>query len=76
MTNRKAAYVDFSQEKYKSLSDDEVQILKKINTSGSRGQIKDCEKHGLHVPVFVKMYDGGCSETNFYGCPKCLEDRR
>lgn len=74
MTNRKAAYVDFNEEKYKSLSDDEVQALKAINTKGNRKNLRACKTHGIVEPVYVKSYDRNYKETSFYGCPKCLDN--
>lgn len=72
MTNRKTAYVDFSKPEYSSLSDEEVQKLKTMNTKGNRKNLRNCKEHGLCEPVFVKSYDKNYRETNFYSCPKCL----
>lgn len=74
MTNRKAAYVDFSKPEYKKLSDDEVQTIKAINSKGNRKNLRDCKTHGIVEPVFVKSYDKSFNETNFYSCPKCLNN--
>jgi len=71
--NRKAAYVDFNQPEYKSLSDDEVQTLKKINSIGDKKQLRNCKTHGLVDQIFFKSYDKDYNETNYFGCPKCLK---
>lgn len=74
MTNRKAAYVDFSQERYKSLSDDEVKMLKQLNTKGDRTQLRTCEKHGLYTPVYFTFYDENSKKSKIVGCEKCINN--
>ena len=70
--NRKALFVDFNKPEYQLLSDEEVQLLKKAKLVGD--EIKNCPKHGLHVPVLYREYDEASQETLFYGCPKCLKE--
>lgn len=73
MTNRKAAYVDFSKPEYASLSDEDVQIIKTLNTKGNRKNLRNCKKHGLHEPVFIKLLD---TNQDYFTCFKCLEERK
>jgi hypothetical protein len=74
MTNRKAAYLDFSKPEYQTLSDDEVQTLKAVNSKGNRKNLRVCQVHGITEPVFAKSYDRNGRETNFFTCPKCLSN--
>lgn len=71
MTNKKAAYVDFSKPEYESLSEKEIQLLKTINTKGNRKNIRNCSKHGLYEPVFIKFID---TDDQYLGCLECLKD--
>ena len=64
----------FSQEQYKSLSDDEVQALKALNTRGNRKNIRTCKIHGIIEPVSMVAYGKDSRETNFVGCPQCLNN--
>lgn len=69
---RKAAYVDFSQERYKTISDEEITVLKKINTNGQRESLFNCAKHGLHYEGNVTLYDEHSNKTKHQGCPECI----
>jgi hypothetical protein len=71
MTNKKAAYVDFSKPEYQSFSEKEIQLLKTVNAKGNRKNIKNCSKHGLHEPVFVKFID---TNNHYFGCLECFKD--
>jgi 2-polyprenyl-3-methyl-5-hydroxy-6-metoxy-1,4-benzoquinol methylase len=51
MINRKAAYVDFSEDKYKSLSDDEVQVLKAVNSKGNRKNLISSHCRRLRIEI-------------------------
>ncbi len=74
--NRKAAHVDFSKPEYSSFSDEEVQILKSLTSKGSKKNLRNCPKHGLHEEIFVKIYDNNFCEKNYLGCPKCLGEKK
>jgi len=74
MTTRKAAYLDFSKPEYQTLSDEEVQTLKAVNSRGTRKNLRVCQAHGITEPVFAKSYDENGRETNFFCCPKCLSN--
>lgn len=73
--NKKLAYIDCNNPYYAKLSDEDINMLKKINPYGLRGQLRDCPTHGLHVPVLFKIYDDNGNETNRFGCVKCFVEK-
>lgn len=74
--SRKAAYVDFAKPEYKNLSDNEVEVLKQLNTRGDRKNLRNYKTHGFYQPVFMKIYDKNYRESNFVGCIKCFEEKK
>ena len=69
----KLEYLDFDSKEYTSLSDEEKSLIKKAKTTGQIKNILNCKKHGLQIAVFAKIYDKN-GESNYLGCPKCLEN--
>lgn len=74
MTNRKTAYIDFSKPEYKNFSDEEIEILKKVNSMGNRKNLKLCKIHGIHEPILYKLYDKDYNKKNYFGCNECFKN--
>lgn len=72
---RKLAYIDCNNKYYKSLSNEEVNVLKKIKFTSDRKNLGSCPKHGLYEKSTITSYDEYSNKSKFYGaCLKCVKE--
>jgi len=73
--NKKLTHIDCNSDYYKSLSDKEIQLLKKFTVFGWEN-LGNCPKHGLHEKITITSYDKLGNKTKYYGaCLECFADK-